>query len=288
MNSFKAKLLQDYTPLETNTSRRHDNLILYGNRYSNTFCLDILIEAFDEDSTGWYGTGTIYDLYTPEDIDTALFILVFIDILRVYESKLIYDEVKFFSEKRIFRFITEKDLEVDNIIQAFKDAQESIWYPRKENKFKKEVAARKIELQDLRKGLSCDKQNGKQNALLSNLPENALGEIKTIEASHIDAETPATPKRASTPIDGIEHTLTGVNGIEPGQKDIQQSVTLRDLEKPELEKKPHRSRKACAFCLRSCECLRSTGRTGERGSGPTTEIPNPTGQQLRSNSTIRF
>nr|WAY16438.1 hypothetical protein [Hepelivirales sp.] len=271
----------NYIKLESNLKRRSDNLIIYGDRSESEFALDILIEAFDEDTTGWYGNGVIYDLYTPNNIDRALFVLIFIDILRDLEdNKLIYDLVKYYHEKEIFRFISYKDLDVDHITQALKHAEETIWYPRKTNKYQEKVKDRRAQLCNMRQTVSNSINPSSKDDVLQGVQKGALGEIQTIEAAYDERTQTTTPK--TEPREHEQSDVQDVDGaFQRNHVDRKPDVKVRFGEKPELTTWPYGGRTPCSLCLRSCDCLRSASREGERGSSSNAKVSNSTGQQLR-------
>jgi len=269
-----------YKPLETDTDRRNDNLVIYGDRNHHRVNIDIIIEAFADDNTGWYGTGTVYDIYIPEEIDGALFVLTGIEILKqLADTPFVFNKIKYFSSERIFRFISYSDIYLQHIIDAFCHAENAI---KRQTRYTQQAEDCRSKLRNLRAGVQSTGSDGCEDHVLQILSPSPLRKEQTKATIKSDeteaAETAEGTSGASDQSDGI-HVGQTKRASEP-------DLEIGLFTKPVKQKRPLCSGKTCPLCARSCNCLRSTGCEGKRGPSADAKISDSTRQQLRG--IIRF
>lgn len=259
----------EYIQLKTNEKRRRDNLITLASNSINKPSLVILTEAFDEDSTGWYGTGTIIDLIIPRGFDFAVELLTFVELLKVNLNIVKQPaELKstFFSKFNVYRFESRwTNIDPDIIIETFKNAQDA----KEPTHWQEE--AREIyqnclqQVRSMRSNISNQRIDSQQGDLLQGMQASALAEDSSNYA-FIEAETAETTETTSSE---NESNGNSESSISTGESNVSKRVARATETDQSI-----RYREIVAKLFGTGSSMRSNGRQDKRRSNTTSEIPN--------------
>jgi len=270
-------------PLKTNTDRRRDNLITLRSKDCTNIELRILIKAFD--TTPGYGEGTIIDIIVHDKTkDYSLVILLFSSLLKeITPSKPI---TKFLSEHNCYRFIyTLIDLDHDDIIEIFKHAKDSDHYSKTEPGLQEKAVACKNGLLKMRQSVQSEGNASKEDGIMSELQKNGTNLFEWQTDLYTSTEEPETSDSDETyePEEQRETTKPNhePNGPKSSVKISKSNINEWIITHTAKKRQTHSDRQTCTQCSGTGFILRSTSDTSKRGPGTTTEIPDPTGQQLR-------
>nr|WAY16470.1 hypothetical protein [Hepelivirales sp.]WAY16473.1 hypothetical protein [Hepelivirales sp.] len=258
--------------LVNDSRRRQDNLVQLTDPITSIH-LKILTQVHDQDSSGWYGLGTIIDLVIPHSLDFIIEIFVFLErineLTRIVPPSAHFD-TKYNAYNNTYRFIDHFiNIDPDLVIEAFRDATQAKTAPKWRQELKETYQQCAIKVQNMQQNVQRSELNKDENNVLQGVQGKTLGEDPPQDQPNTHSETETTETAIS---ETFKNRGNIGKSLSCNVSDRQQNFEIRSCERPQLPTRSLCDRKTSPLSPRSIYSMWTATYKSKRRPSPIAKV----------------
>lgn len=253
--------------------RRRDNLVQLTDPVTS-IQLKILTQVHDQDSSGWYGLGTIIDLVIPHNLDFIIEIFVFlerIDELTRIVPPSAHLDTKYSAYNNTYRFTDHFiNIDPDLVIEAFRDATQAKTAPKWRQDLKETYQQCAIKMQNMQQNVQRAEFSKDENNVLQGVQGKTLGEDPSKNQPSTNPETETTE---TTIPEAFKDRSDIGKSLSRNVSNRQQNLEIGSCQRPQFSTRPFCDRKISPLSPRSVYSMWTAAYKSKRRSSSTTKVP---------------